>query len=217
MKNTSQPHVPPMNAIATSADTPTGIDAPNVLRALAKLAPFDAHEAAHQAETEALVRAHPANFWSRANPAGHVTASVFVVDSARQHALLLHHAALGKWLQPGGHVEADDASIEAAARRELAEECGIHAEDVVIDGDVLFDIDVHSIPARVRSGIAEPAHRHHDLRVLAVMKPADAQANRAITLSVESHGFQWVPLTELAAREPHSGIGRMARKTLGRK
>ncbi len=48
---------------------------------------------------------------------GHFTASAFVVSVDGDSILLIHHAKLGRWLQPGGHIEVDDASIEGATRR----------------------------------------------------------------------------------------------------
>ena len=56
---------------------------------------------------------------------GHFTASGFVASPDRRCLLVIHHARLGKWLQPGGHIESDDETLEAAARREVAEETGI--------------------------------------------------------------------------------------------
>jgi 8-oxo-dGTP pyrophosphatase MutT (NUDIX family) len=90
---------------------------------------------------------------------GHFTASGFVVSPDGDALLLIHHAKLGRWLQPGGHIEAYDATVEAAARREVSEETGIGELDIV--GAALVRIDAHEIPARG----SEPAHVHIDLGV----------------------------------------------------
>src|SRR5258705_4171245 len=55
---------------------------------------------------------------------GHLTASAFVLSPERAAVLLIFHKKLGIWVQPGGHIEAEDESLEAAARRELGEEVG---------------------------------------------------------------------------------------------
>lgn len=53
------------------------------------------------------------------------TASVFIVHEGK---VLLHlHKKLGKWLQPGGHIELDEGPLEAA-RREVKEETGLDIE-----------------------------------------------------------------------------------------
>lgn len=177
-----------------------------ILEMLSSVAPADTYEGRHIESTLDFVRHNRDNFWARSNQAGHLTASIFVVDSSATSALLLHHAALDKWLQPGGHIDASDPSIAAAALRELREETGLDTRGVA--PPILFDVDAHPIPAREKTGVHEPAHIHYDLRFL-----TRASAND-VALSDEALGFRWVSLAELAAREPHSGIGRMARKAL---
>lgn len=99
----------------------------------------------------------------RANPAGHITTSAFLTDAAGERLLLIRHKALNRWLQPGGHVEADD-SLVASALRELVEETGIPASAVMAPppGALPVDIDIHVIPANPRKG--EPEHPHFDFR-----------------------------------------------------
>jgi len=62
-------------------------------------------------------------------------------------------------LQPGGHFEAEDNSLDEAARREVREETGLG--DLIRLCTSLVRIDAHPIPAR---GV-EPAHIHIDLAV----------------------------------------------------
>lgn len=90
---------------------------------------------------------------------GHFTASAFVASPDGTSLLLIHHGALDCWLQPGGHIEREDESVEAAARREVREETGL--KDLVRIGRVLVRIDAHEIPRRGR----EQEHIHIDLAV----------------------------------------------------
>jgi 8-oxo-dGTP pyrophosphatase MutT (NUDIX family) len=205
MNAASKMMIPPMKTGAAP-------DAASVVAALSAHAPLDATEAAHVAATQQFVSSHTHNFWSRENLAGHVTASVFVINDRQSAALLLHHAALDKWLQPGGHVEPSDGSIVHAALRELAEEAGLMAQGVEVATPWLFDVDVHLIPARIKDGTTEPQHHHYDLRILVTV----AKAFGEVALSNESHSYEWVSLAALAARETSSGIGRMGRKALMR-
>ncbi|MEN8041106.1 MAG: NUDIX domain-containing protein, partial [Actinomycetota bacterium] len=71
--------------------------------------------------------------------------------------LLIHHGKLDRWLQPGGHIDPEDASVDAAARREIFEETGVG--DLERVGASLVRIDVHEIPERG----SEPEHLHLDL------------------------------------------------------
>lgn len=54
----------------------------------------------------------------------HWVASALVVNPTRTRILLVHHRKLGKWVWPGGHLEADEAPWEAA-EREVREETGL--------------------------------------------------------------------------------------------
>lgn len=98
--------------------------------------------------------------WQRTefNP-GHFTASGFVASPDGASLLVIHHARLDRWLQPGGHIEAYDSTVEAAARREVTEETGIG--DLERVGVGLLRIDAHPIPARSD----EPGHIHIDLGI----------------------------------------------------
>lgn len=109
-----------------------------------------------------------------------------VLDGAGR-ALLLFHARLGKWVQPGGHCEPGESAAEAALR-ETREETGL--DDLVLDADAagprVLDVDVHPIPAHGKRG--EPAHHHHDVCFLArTASPAAARIDPA-----ESHALRWV-------------------------
>jgi len=90
---------------------------------------------------------------------GHFTASGFVLSPDQNALLLILHGKLNRWLQPGGHIERDDISVEAAARREVAEETGLSTIERV--GSSLVRIDAHEIPERGD----EPRHVHIDLGI----------------------------------------------------
>lgn len=100
---------------------------------------------------------------SRLEPRGHFTASAFVIDDACARACLVEHVKLGRLLQPGGHVEPEDASLEAAALREAREETALEVE-LHPEAPRPFDLDIHPIPERP----GEPAHVHLDVRFLLI-------------------------------------------------
>ena len=55
---------------------------------------------------------------SRDERAAHFTASAFVIDETGARTCLVEHVKLGRRLQPGGHIEHTDTSLESAAIRE---------------------------------------------------------------------------------------------------
>lgn len=126
-------------------------------------------------------------FLSRHNMRGHITASAFVVNPARTHVLLIDHAFLKMWLQPGGHWECD-VSLLDAARREVVEETGVICE---IEESVPLDIDSHTIPANEKKN--EDAHVHHDFVFLATADP-EAELTHQVE---EVHEAKWIPIADI--------------------
>lgn len=126
--------------------------------------PFDALERRHHIRTLELLDSEDRCGQRDHFKPGHLTASGFVLSPDRKGVLLVEHVKLGRWLQPGGHLEPDDYSFEDAARREIYEETGL--EDLRLDPEMdgLFDLDVHMIP--MHGG--EPEHLHYDVRYVFV-------------------------------------------------
>lgn len=142
--------------------------------------------------------------FTRAHLAGHFTGSAFLLSADGRRALLLHHAKLGRWLQPGGHADGE-ADLAQVALREAEEETGLAG--LVVEADI-FDLDRHTIPARG----AEPEHQHWDVRY--VVRCSSDETPR---LNSESRAFAWRPIDELAvdgSLDP--SIRRMAARWLAR-
>jgi 8-oxo-dGTP pyrophosphatase MutT (NUDIX family) len=110
----------------------------------------------------AFVEAYPENFTDRHNPAGHLTAAGWVVNESHERALLVHHAKLDRWVQPGGHIDPEDDTPAAAAVREIREETGL--SEFRLADEALYDLAIHEVAARGDM----PAHRHYDMRFLFV-------------------------------------------------
>lgn len=164
--------------------------------------PHDRNEAAHLREVRDLLATAPDPFTAGAFDPGHVTASAFVLDRHRSSVLLIHHAKLDRWLQPGGHVEPGDRDVEAAARREVREETGLGSLVGVDAGGAPFDLDVHVIPARG----ALPEHRHFDVRFLFAAREGDPSP------ASDARDVRWVGLDDLARVGGDHGFRRAAHK-----
>jgi len=142
---------------------------------------YEGQEELRQAYLDHL-QAHPDGMW-KACGAGHITASALVIDPEQRRVLLTLHKKLRMWLQMGGHCEPQDATLEAAARREAREESGITGLTLLPGGPVR--LDRHPIPP--------PCHCHFDVQY-AVLAPAAAVQE----ISDESLDLRWFTYDEVA-------------------
>jgi 8-oxo-dGTP pyrophosphatase MutT (NUDIX family) len=137
---------------------------------------------------------------------GHFTASAFILAPVEPSLLLILHAKLGLWLQPGGHVEPTDADLVAAARREAEEEAGLVGLELVHPG--ILDVDIHSIPARAPA----PAHQHFDVRFLFRARSTELRA------ASDARAARWAPLASLSTEGSDDSVMRAVERirALGR-
>jgi 8-oxo-dGTP pyrophosphatase MutT (NUDIX family) len=134
---------------------------------------------------------------------GHFTASAFVLSPDHRDVVLIHHKKLGIWVQPGGHVEPTDSDLLSAARREVLEEVGLDdLEPFPASGSPVFDVDIHTIPARKQ----DPAHEHFDVRFAFVAKTRD------LVHSGEVADLRWVSLSDVEQMGTDESVLRAVKK-----
>jgi 8-oxo-dGTP pyrophosphatase MutT (NUDIX family) len=139
--------------------------------------------------------------WDRKIKEGHLTVSVWLLNSDQTKAFLIHHLKLDRWLQIGGHIEEQDDSLQTAALREALEESGL--EGIRLLSPSIYDLDIHLIPERKN----EAAHWHYDIRFLAKTDYQDFT-----TAYTEIKAAQWLDLSLPYSHFPAS-ISRMIEKT----
>lgn len=143
---------------------------------------------------------HPGAF-QRTHLPGHITGSAWIVDASKSKALLIHHAKLNRWLQPGGHADGDE-NVLRVALREAEEETGVKEYKILSEG--IFDLDIHPIPNRKDF----PEHLHYDIRYLVQANTVDE-----LILSDESFNVAWINFDELPSLTGYNpSINRMVEK-----
>ncbi len=166
--------------------------------------PADTTETGHLAQMLALLESRADPFQRHGFEPGHFTASAFVLSPDGASILLILHGKLHRWLQPGGHVDADDLDIEAAARREVSEEVGVSDVEVMLAHGLPFDLDVHAIPETQK----EPGHAHFDVRFAFRARILDMQAGS------DAQAARWVRLEDVAGLETDASVLRAVGKLL---
>jgi 8-oxo-dGTP pyrophosphatase MutT (NUDIX family) len=153
-----------------------------------------AHEA-HRARMLGFVHDHP-DALERTCTEGHLTGSAMVVDPASGRFLLMLHAKLGRWFQPGGHADGD-GNLPSVAWREATEETGMAGLRVAVPA---LDLDIHEV--------APPhgPHLHLDVRYLVVAPPGAVPVGNH-----ESLDLRWVGADELPSYGVDAGLIRLAR------
>lgn len=163
----------PSDGPSRSSRRVAGIDAGQAGRRAAEIARF--HE---------LLAVAGEAFADRRTAPAHLTASAVVVDASCERAVVLHHAKLGRWLQPGGHADGDH-ELAGVALREAAEETGIDGLAVWVPA---VDLDLHEVDHGDVLGV----HVHVDLRfVVAAPQGAVLRGNH------ESTALRWATPAEV--------------------
>ena len=174
----------------------------DLLRLLTAYNPADSDEQGYRREMLDLAAVAHDPFDRTQYEPGHFTASGFVVHPDGDQVLLIHHAKIGAWLQPGGHIDPGDRSALGAAVREIAEETG--AVDLTPVTEAAVDVDIHIFPERSD----QPEHRHYDVRFALVAADSNLTANHEV-LEV-----RWATLAEAAVLNPDRSVVRPIRKLL---
>lgn len=148
--------------------------------------------------------AHHPDAMAKTGPPAHLTASCLVLDPSGQHVLLTLHRRAHRWFQFGGHVEALDAGVHAAAQREAREESGVSGIEAAPG---IVQLDRHELV-----GDFGPCRAHLDIRYAALL---DREV--APVVSAESLDVRWWPVDSLpdGPDSELASLARAARRHLG--
>jgi 8-oxo-dGTP pyrophosphatase MutT (NUDIX family) len=147
----------------------------DAVRVLSAWSAPDAEQEALRLDYLAHLAANPDGVW-RSCPTAHVTASAVVLDHSGRRTALVLHGRMGRWVQPGGHLEPGDTTLLAAAGREAGEETGLPALSL---RDAPLLLSRHPAPC----GAAET---HLDVQYVATTSPHGVPV-----VSEESQDVRW--------------------------
>jgi 8-oxo-dGTP pyrophosphatase MutT (NUDIX family) len=183
----------PTSAVLTPSDRLA-----DVRRHIEEARPGDVDHERHRRAMLAFVAEHPDALERTCGP-GHLTGSAMVVDPSDRRFLLMLHAKLGRWFQPGGHADGD-ANLAGVAWREATEETGVAGLTLAAPA---IDLDIHEV------GPPHGPHLHLDVRYLAIAPPGAVPVGNH-----ESLGLRWATYDELPDLDVDPGTLRMARAAL---
>ena len=119
----------------------------------------------------------------------HFCVSCYVYDEERQKFLMVKHKKLGKWVQPGGHIEKDE-DPEEACKREVLEETGIRIE---LKGNRFIRKEDYIVPLALQKNEINNEHIHMDFVYYAILKGS----NEIINQPEENTDARWFSLKEI--------------------
>jgi len=132
------------------------------------------------------------------------TASVWVLSKSNpRKMLLIHHKKLGKWQQPGGHIEQFENPIEAAVR-EVREETGLSINFLLneieyVDEDASFlPVPRFIMEQMIPAHADQPKHYHIDLNYVVEVEDQKFELNE-----IETHNIGWFSKEEISKLPTH--------------
>ena len=146
---------------------------------------------------------------SRENPFAHFTASSWIVNPARTHALMAWHNIYKTWAWTGGHADGE-SDLLAVALREAREETGVeHIRPVSQD---IYSVEILPVQAHYKRGQFVSAHLH--LNVTYLLEADDAQPLRS--KPDENSAVAWLPLDRAADNREEPFMAVIYRKLNGK-
>lgn len=135
---------------------------------------------------------------TRNNNIAHITSSGFIVNKARDKALMIHHNIYNTWAWTGGHADGEEDLLGVAVR-EAQEETGVKNIQPVTTN--IISLDVLTVLGHVKRGNYVSAHLHLSVAYLLEADERDPLVIKAD----ENSGVKWIPIDDIDkySNEPH--------------
>lgn len=124
------------------------------------------------------------NAFLRENLTAHMTASAWVVNTARDKVLMVYHKLYNSWSWTGGHADGDE-DLAAVALREVREETGVKSARLI--GRDILSLEILTVDGHEKHGKYVPSHLHMNVTYL-----VEADENDPLSIcEAENSGVQW--------------------------
>ena len=158
--------------------------------------PYNEQEERDLAVIRSMLDAQP-DVFTRENLVAHMTASSWLVNSARDKVLMVYHNIYRSWSWTGGHADGE-RDLLAVAMREAEEETGVQRLRAVTED--IFSVETLTVDGHEKRGVYVPSHLHLNVTYLLEADEEDALRVKPD----ENSGVQWFSLEEAlgACSEP---------------
>ena len=155
----------------------------DIIRQIEAYRPYNEQEARDRA---AMLRALSAveRVFERESELMHMTASAWIVNAARERALMAYHNIYDSWAWLGGHADGEE-DLLAVALREVREESGVkHARPA---SENIFSLEVLTVDGHEKRGAYVSSHLHLNVTYLLIADDSDALTVKPD----ENSGVRW--------------------------
>ena len=139
--------------------------------------------------------------YSRENPAGHLTASAWVVSPDRTQVLMAYHNLYNSWAWLGGHADGD-RDLCGVALRETGEESGLM--DLRLLTPEIFSLETLTVDGHIKRGSYVSSHLHLNVTYLLEADPREPLRMKPD----ENSGVAWFPVSQVAERVTEPWMNR---------
>ena len=141
-----------------------------IRRQLKKYTPWNSQE---ESDLKTILYAidHMNDLLTRDNPIAHFTASAWIVNPDRTHALMAWHNIYKAWAWTGGHADGESDLLKVALK-EATEETGI--QNIFPVTENLYSIEVLTVNPHIKRGKFVSSHLH--LNATYLLEADDSQS-----------------------------------------
>ena len=181
----------------------------DIIRQIEAYRPYNEQEARDRA---AMLRALSAveRVFERESELMHMTASAWIVNAARERALMAYHNIYRSWSWLGGHADGEE-DLLSVALREAREESGlVHVRPASED---IFSLEILTVDGHEKRGQYVHSHLHLNVTYLLEADEADELRDKPD----ENSGVKWFSLDDAVAASVEPWMQRRVYEKLNAK